>query len=248
MIEVVNRDSSIFVCCARDDAVHHARVLRSALGVSLGRGCAIGGGAETAALISRSDLFVVLLTRRLLLNPIVLFEIWTALSLRLRIVTVAITGGGYDFGEASSVLLDMQSVLSGTLPTTSARTREITPKYSTAAEELQALIMGSDPDTTVAEVGDTLHASLTAVIALAWTPQGSKNHLAAVVDDILLRMPPRRSQRRQFSIDHPGGGEGTPAAARGKGESTPNSRRRSKIGGSKSSERSERSERSEDRA
>eukprot|EP00966_Prymnesium_polylepis_P009483 218729-Prymnesium_polylepis.1 len=37
--EVVNEESAIFVCCSRDDAVRHARVLRSELSVRLGRGC-----------------------------------------------------------------------------------------------------------------------------------------------------------------------------------------------------------------
>eukprot|EP00966_Prymnesium_polylepis_P268656 6206461-Prymnesium_polylepis.1 len=84
----------VFVCCSRVDALSHARVLRSELSVRLGRRCALGGGADTAGLIEKCELCVVLLTRQLTTDHNALYEIWTALSAGLRLATVMVSGAG----------------------------------------------------------------------------------------------------------------------------------------------------------
>ncbi|KAL1512046.1 hypothetical protein AB1Y20_005320 [Prymnesium parvum] len=173
--EVHNEGSAIFICCAREDAASHARVLRSELQVKLGRACAIGGGARSARWIDESQMVVVLLTKQLLSNPIALFEAWQSIHQGLPVVTVAITGNGYDYQVASAVYLDLPSALDAARPG--------------AADELQDFL---PTGVSVAQVGEQLHATLTAIIALAWSPAASKNQLGALVDDIISRMPKRK--------------------------------------------------------
>mmetsp|Transcript_44704 Transcript_44704/g.124005 ORF Transcript_44704/g.124005 Transcript_44704/m.124005 type:complete len:521 (+) Transcript_44704:2-1564(+) len=183
--EVVNEESAIFVCCSRDDAVRHARVLRSELSVRLGRGCAVGGGHTSAAFVSRSEVFVVMLTKKLLTNPDCLFEIFMALQYRLPIVSVSITGGGYDYAEASRVYADLPAALERKKTGSAAKLKERLPE-----------------SVTVASVGESLHATLTAIIALSWSPAASKNQLDAVVDDITSRMPKKkRHGNRALHLD-----------------------------------------------
>ncbi|KAL1514555.1 hypothetical protein AB1Y20_003651 [Prymnesium parvum] len=176
-VDVLNKGSAIFICCAREDAVSHARVLRSELQVKLGRACAIGGGASSARWIEVSQMVVVLLTKQLLSDPIALFEAWQSIHQGLPVVTVAITGNGYDFQVASAVFLDLPSALDAARPG--------------AADEMQSFLPSG---VTVHQVGEQLHATLTAIIALAWSPAVSKNQLRALVDDIISYMPQRKRQ------------------------------------------------------
>ena len=69
LVDVVNEESAVFVCCSRHDALSHARVLRSELATRLNRGCAVGGGVDTSRFIEKSDACVVLLTNGLWLDP-----------------------------------------------------------------------------------------------------------------------------------------------------------------------------------
>eukprot|EP00966_Prymnesium_polylepis_P031762 739242-Prymnesium_polylepis.1 len=46
----------------------------------------------------------------------------------------------------------------------------------------------------LASVGRVLHASLTAIIAIAWNPMGSRNHMDAVTEDILLHIGHKRGR------------------------------------------------------
>jgi hypothetical protein len=107
---VTNTASAVFVCCSRSDALNHARVLRSELSVRLDRGCAIGGGASTAKWIAQSEAVVVLLTKALVTDPDALFEIWTALSLDVPIITVQVAGM-YDFAYAAAKLANLPLAL-----------------------------------------------------------------------------------------------------------------------------------------
>ena len=68
-LNVVNEESALFICCARHDALSHARVLRSELARSLNRGCAVGGGHNTSRFIEESDAVVVLLSDGLWTDP-----------------------------------------------------------------------------------------------------------------------------------------------------------------------------------
>jgi len=177
--DVINTGSVIFICCSRVDAVSHARVLRSELQVKLGRACAIGGGAETSKFINESHLVVVLLTKRLLEDPISLYEAWKALDLGIPIVTVAVTGGGYDYEWAQTVYTDLEGALAKVSPTAVKEMSERLPAH-----------------VTVPVVGEQLYGTLTAIIALAWAPAASKNQLDAIVDDIISRVPKKKLTRK----------------------------------------------------
>jgi len=173
--DVVNEESAVFVCCSRRDAVRHARVLRAGLSMKLGRGCAIGGGEDAAKFVVGSELMVVLLTKKLLFDPCCLFEMWLAAQRSLTIVTVAISGSGYDYEDASAALADLSTALDH------AR--------SGAAQELQEkLPRGFFVD----DVGNVLQNSLTSIIALSWST-ASKNQLDAVVTDIIASVPKKKA-------------------------------------------------------
>jgi len=171
-LDASNIESAVFVCCSRVDALNHARVLRWELAVKLNRGCAVGGGSSTAKLVNESELFVVLLTQQLLLDANALFEVWMAMQQNLPIVTVMVSGAGYDYAEASAVYEDLPS-----------------QRPETAAELQQMLPDG----VSVGTVGRMLHGNLTAIIALSWSPLASQNHLAALVDDITSRIKRRKN-------------------------------------------------------
>jgi len=181
--EVNNKGSTVFVCCSRDDAVSHARVLRSELQMKLGRSCAIGGGDETDRWIEESQLGVVLLTKRLLENPIALFEAWGLVQEQTPIVTVAITGGGYDYELASAVYADL-------------------PAHLTKLGKVDELARLLPDGVTVADVGTKLDSTLTSIIALPWTPAASKNQLDALVDDIISRIPKKKHHHHHHEHPH----------------------------------------------
>ncbi|KAL3912190.1 MAG: hypothetical protein SGPRY_008420, partial [Prymnesium sp.] len=140
----------IFVCCSREDATAHAQLLCSELEVQLERACAIGGGCGTHTLIEGSQLVVVLLTGSFLCDPASLFESWKALQYGLPLVTVAITGVGYDCAEAAAVYSNLRSSLDAT--------------RQGAVGELEELL----PDgVSISNVGEQLYGSLTAIIAFS---------------------------------------------------------------------------------
>ena len=70
----------------------------------------MGGGAFTVEWIAQSEAVVVLLTRELATDPAALFEIWTALSLDVPIITVAVVGM-YDFAYAATKLANLSLAL-----------------------------------------------------------------------------------------------------------------------------------------
>jgi len=178
MIDVTNRESAVFICCSRPDAVSHAQVLRAEIALHLHCGCAIGGGPQSAQFIDESDLFVVLLTKHLPTDPNALFEIYTALQNSFTLVSVCLTGSGYDFGHAAIALSDLPTALEKARPGSS--------------EELQARL---PRHIDVASVGKMLYANLTAIIAIPWSPHFGKNHTDAVVEDIVKRIQRRARQR-----------------------------------------------------
>jgi len=178
--EIVNKESAIFITCARNDAASYARALRSKLEMRLGRGCAIGGGEETASFVPRSFLMVVLLTKNLLSTPAALYEIWLATQQTIPIVTVALSGGGYDYENASTILEDLASSLDGCRP-------------GKLAELQERLPVGF----TVQDVGNKIQLSLTTIIALSWSP-ASDNQLQAVVNEIISRVPRKSLHARHF--------------------------------------------------
>jgi len=164
-------ECAVYVVCSPADALNHARVLRSELEIRLGRACAVGGDSDAANRIPVCDIVVVLLTKKLPVGPEALLEIWKALDNGRTIVTVSVTGGGYDYSEAAKTYSNLTSALNSARP-------------NGAAEMAKHLHSSLDVDA----VGAKLHADLTSIIAIAWSPHASRNQTLAVVNDICSRM------------------------------------------------------------
>ncbi|KAL1503142.1 hypothetical protein AB1Y20_011204 [Prymnesium parvum] len=177
--EVINTEAAIYLSCARVDAVVNARAFRSELEMKLGRGCAVGGSEAAASLISSCDMMVVMLTKKLLSNPIALYEIWTAINLQKPIVPVLISGAGYDFNEASTAFENLSTYLDD--------------DCDGNTEELQNLVNSQE---SVDTVGRRIQAVLTSIIALSWSPLATQNQRDAMVEDVIARMPPKVKQRK----------------------------------------------------
>jgi len=200
---VVNKASAVFVCCARSDALNHARVLRSELSIRLNRGCAVGGGPNTVQWIEQSEAVVVVLTTALVTDPDALFEIWTALSHDIPIITVAVAGE-YNFAQAGRKFSNLPHAMQSLTLTRqswgldffdsqrsqrSQRSEQQSQQMDEAAARLNArLPNGAD----VLSIGKTIHDSLTAIIAISWTPHYGRNHMDAIVNTIMARMQDRR--------------------------------------------------------
>jgi len=172
LAEVTNVESALFICCSRRDAVLQARLLRSELSIKLGRGCAVGGGKDSAAFINKSDAMVVLLTKRLPTDTHAIFEIWTALRLGMPLIPVAISGAGFDYETAAADFSNLLVAVENASP-------------GGVAELKARLPQGVD----IAQIGKKLQASLMAIIAISWNLHQGRNHTNAVVADILQRVP-----------------------------------------------------------
>lgn len=170
--ELVPDNPIAFLCCSRDDAIADARVLSAELSIKLDQGIALGGGADTAQHVASCPTFILLLTTHVLLDTNALFEIWTALQHQLRIVTIVISGSGYDFHRAAEILGDLETSLEQA-------------GLGRAARLLRRMPAGTSLNT----VGEQLHACLTAIIALPWAPAASKNQTEATISEIVSRMP-----------------------------------------------------------
>lgn len=189
--EVSNPDTSaVLVVCSRRDAVLEARVLRAELATKMNRACAIGGGTNTSKFVEVSDAVVVLLTKQILADPHAIFEIWMALQCSRPLITVAITGKGYDFQQAADALSNFAAAMEADRSGSSAVLQAQLAAY--ADEEAH-----SEPgDTDIASVGRLLHSSLTAIIAVSWTPSKGLNHMDGVLNEIVQRIPRRQSSRK----------------------------------------------------
>lgn len=162
-------DCAIIISCASGDPARmDARVLCAELSAHIGRTCLVSETGNMASSIRSSKLLVILLTKHLLGDPRVLFEIYTALQNEVPIVPVAITGAGYDYDTASHFF----SHLEAELPTDSA----------------SYLLQRMGGDATLRTLGQKLYHRLTSLIACSWSPQSSKNQLEAVVEEIIERM------------------------------------------------------------
>lgn len=173
-------ESSILVSCSRKGStLAHARVLCSALAVKQGRGCQVGGTVYSKRLLHKTELCVVLLTKQILTDPITLSEIYEAILRGLPLVTVVIAGAGYDYEDASRVFTNLAGELEKSAP-----------------GSFDAMLSQLPAGTTGTAVGEKLYHHLTAIIALSWSPSGSKNQLDALISDILKRMPDKRKSAR----------------------------------------------------
>lgn len=87
------------------------------------------------------------------------------------------TQAGYDFEAAATAF--------GSLPVA------LEAKKPGSTDEMQKRL---PRNVQLTSVGKVLHASLTAIIAIAWNPMGSRNHMDAVTEDILLHIGQKRAR------------------------------------------------------
>jgi len=180
----INRESAVFICCCQTDAIQHARVLRTELSVRLKRSCAVGGGKEAVFFINESEACVILLTRNLPTDATALNEIKMALDSGLPLITVMISGAGYDFVAAADMFDHLQEAMERAHP---GRVKDFKMMLS-----MQTGVKNID----VNAIGKIVHASLSNIIAIAWSPENGRNHTDAVLDDIMKRIP-KRSKKEQ---------------------------------------------------
>mmetsp|Transcript_15437 Transcript_15437/g.46354 ORF Transcript_15437/g.46354 Transcript_15437/m.46354 type:complete len:428 (+) Transcript_15437:5126-6409(+) len=187
-------ECAVYVTCSAVDGLNHARVMRSELEIKLARTCAVGGDADVANIIPMCELLVVLLTKGLLTSREALLEISKALDNGKAVVTVSVTGGGYDYAEAAKTYLDLPGALNAA-------------KAGSAAEMAALLPAGLDVQTA----GARLHANLTSIIAIAWSPAASRNQTLAVVNDVCSRLMKANFQaavKRTMAMERERNGEG----------------------------------------
>ena len=137
-IEAAYGTPDIFLCASSLDAHSDARVLRSELAIAHGRACAVGGGEfDAGKVLDKCRLFVVLLTKQMLADPVVLFEIWEALQRNMTIVPVMVSGAGYDYGQANETYSDLKAALDKAWPGATQKLQDKLPanmnEYMTVA-------------------------------------------------------------------------------------------------------------------
>jgi len=168
--------SMVFLCCSQVDVLPGVRVLRSHLAMKLNHSCGIGGGGDTEDLIKQSELMVVLLTKGIVTDNKALYEVWMALQNGVPVITVSVSGGGYDFVNASKALAEMAS-----------------------NDQDYSLLRSKLPDRTeFKSVAKGLHSSLTSIIAISWSPNGGTNQLDAVANDIIERKETKKRVKQSL--------------------------------------------------
>jgi len=161
-------DTTVCIVCTKG-SLGHARVLRSGLEIRLAHSCSVACGVGGSNAVVKSSLLVVLLVKEIVLDVHSLYYIWRALEAQLPIAAIALTGGGYDYEVASRMFSNLPAALS-----------------TDAVDELQQLLPGQ---VSIAQVGKQLLSSLTAIVAIAWSPNGTANQMAAVLESITERVP-----------------------------------------------------------
>jgi len=109
---------------------------------------------------------------------IVWAELFEAVCKRIPIVCIAVKDAGYDFDEARAFLSSLQADLAASDPA--------------ALEELRTQL--ATRSRTLAELQAALHARIPMIISMQFDPEGSDNHLTAVVQDSLSRIARERDR------------------------------------------------------
>jgi hypothetical protein len=162
-----------------------ARVLRVEIARKLDRTVGLGGNAEN--LVPYCGAIVVLLTKRLIVTPQCVVEIYAAIRAGVRVITVLLDHGDYSFE-------DTRSRLGGTLDMWAVGESQAT-FHRPLAELLAGL--SNPPDLRV--VQKALYDTLTATIAVHWQPHAGPNHYEAVIADITAGIPAWTRPRRASS-------------------------------------------------
>ena len=127
-----------------------------------------------------SDACVLLLTKNVLSDANCLLEAYHAVASGKPLVPVTLSGYGYDFGAAAGALEALGETLA-------AHGQEACSLNASCKEQL-----GID----ASEVQRVLVDALPNIIAIAWDPVAGAHHLAAVVEEVVRRLPPRRESTR----------------------------------------------------
>jgi len=215
-----NEMFEVFVSYYRDEAGLDARLLHTALELRLGKPCFLDASCASNLLgegldeirgiiahgMKRSRALVLLQTKSVLTRPFVLLEIFTALELKIPIITVNISeeghpGDGYDFEKAKAFLVDLETQLEAANPgaveciKTYLSDRPVGPEGTPDALA---------PKADFPRLQEVLSKFLPNVISIALSPDGTENHWRAVVQDIIdkismvkTRKPRRVSMRDQ---------------------------------------------------
>jgi len=135
--------------------------------------------------LEKSNVLVLLQTKRVLERPWVLLELCTALRQEIPIVCVQIKGLGYDFGETKVYLENLEVELERRNP---GALKELTEQLN-----LQAEARGDEPDdpraiNSVSKLSQKLAKEIPAIISIPFDPEGSEAHLTAVAREVVMRM------------------------------------------------------------
>ena len=91
---------------------------------------AIGGGENTAKYVDGCVVVIVVLSKRLLTDPYALYEIWKALRQGIPLITVVLSGEGYDFQDAAEAVADFPAWFERKRPIDAALTAIIAIPWS----------------------------------------------------------------------------------------------------------------------
>lgn len=118
--------------------------------------------------VARAECVLLLQTAGVLTRPWVLLELFEAVRRKLPVVPVCVAGGGYDFETARSFLHDLERQLDaanpGAVEAVRSRLAARGERFSTLQRALSSTVPG--------------------IISVPFHPDGSDNHVAAVVRDI----------------------------------------------------------------
>ena len=111
-------------------------------------------------------------------------------------------GGGYDFGGAKALLADLPTVLEEEAPEVHSELMRMLEDTSVGHhhEGVQSLLLRIRDEASVAtldELSATLFSAVPNLLSLPLRPQGSENHVAGLVADVVerLKRPQRISNR-----------------------------------------------------
>ena len=146
---------------------------------------------------------VLLQTRDVLTRPWVLLELFEAIRLNIPIVTLHVAGSGYDFDAARAFLADLE--------------RQLAPG---AAEALRRNL--EPRGLSFSTLQASLATAIPSIISVSYQPDGSDNHVAAVLHDLVdkARRARRASRRRTLtqmlgrSLSRPLSRNGSPSRLR----------------------------------
>jgi len=164
----------IFLIADRKAHSSQARVLRAELCRTLDRMVVDGGGEiASCAWIAQAGAAIVLLTKGLISDAGCVAEMYTAIRAGLKIITINVDQGGFDFEEIRIRLSGNLSSWSQGLPN---------------QHFLQDVASKLPDNTDLNEVQTVLYSTLTSIIAVFWQSHGGPNHFSAMLGEVSTRI------------------------------------------------------------